>query len=186
MTDDMDVRSFFSTPKTMTTKDDSYYFHQTPVALAQDILTKHDGLFADGDVLYEPFKGEGAFYNHFPVRCTKKWAEIEEGVDFREVEDYDWVITNPPFKLGDRMTGHNAFTDILLHFTGKARKGILFLASASCFLSLTPRRQAILKATGWGITHLTMCNVKKWSGRYFIIVFQPNTTSLMDCLEKSY
>jgi hypothetical protein len=169
-----------------TIKDDSYYFHQTPIELAKDILTKCDNLFMDGDILYEAFKGEGAFYNHFPTRCEKKWAEITEGIDFRDVEDYDWVVTNPPFKLGDRKTGENAFFDILLYFTKKARKGIVFLASASCFLSITPRRQAILKETGWGIVSLTMCNVKQWSGRYFVIVLKPNTLSLMDCLSKTY
>jgi hypothetical protein len=179
-----DIRSFFGTNKKM--KDESYYFHQTPVALARDILAKHDGLFADGDVLYEPFKGEGAFYNHFPARCEKKWAEIEDGVDFTAVEGYDWVISNPPFKLGDRKTGGNAFWFLTDYFTARAKKGVVFLANDYCLNTLTPRRQAILRERGWGITSLTMCNVKAWRGRYYVIVLQPTTAPVLDFLEKTY
>ena len=52
--------------------------------------------------------------------------------------------------------------------------------------TLTPRRQNILKEKGWGITHLTMCNVKQWRGRYFIMVFQPTTSPIMDFLPNTY
>ena len=170
----------------MTDKDKLYYFHQTPVALARDILAKHDGLFQDGDVLYEPFKGEGAFYTQFPARCEKKWAEIEEGVDFRAVEGYDWVISNPPFKLGDREKGKNAFWTIVDHFTATARKGIIFLANDYCLNTITPKRQAILRERDWGITSLTMCNVKAWRGRYYVIVLQPTTTPIVEFFATTY
>ena len=170
----------------MPEKDATYYFHQTPPALAKDILAKYDFLFADGDVLYEAFRGEGAFYNQFPDRCEKKWAEIEDGVAYREVEGYDWVVSNPPYKLGDRKRGDNAFFTLTEYFTTKARKGIVFLASAVCLNSLTPKRQAVLRERGWGITHLTMCNVKAWCGRYYIIVLQPTAEPILDCLAKTY
>lgn len=167
-------------------KDDLYYFHQTPRALARDILAKYDFLFADGDVLYEPFRGEHAFFDQFPARCEHKWAEIEDGVDYTAIEDYDWVITNPPYRLGDRTRGKNAFFELTDYFSTRARKGIVFLASATCLCSLTPNRQAILRARGWGVTHLTMCNVKKWHGRYFVIVLQPTRAPVMDCLAGTY
>ena len=167
-------------------KDDTYYFHQTPIDLANDILKAHDNLFQDGDVLYEPFKGEGAFYNQFPDRCIHKWAEITEGRDYKEIDDYDWVITNPPFKLGDRKKGENAFWTLLDYFTTKARKGIVFLANDVCFNSITPRRQQILKERGWGLTHLTMCNVKAWRGRYYIMMFQRTDKPIMTFLTKTY
>lgn len=167
-------------------KNEVYYFHQTPADLAKDILQKHDALFQEGDVLYEPFKGEGAFFNHFPTRCEKKWAEIVEGKDYQTESDYDWVITNPPFRLEGQTGRRNAFFELLDYFSKKAKKGIVFLGNDYCLGTLTPRRQAILRQRGWGLTHITSCNVKKWRGRYYVLVFQPNKPSILDCLDKTY
>ena len=167
----------------METKDDRYYFHQTPMALARDILAKHDALFQDGDVLYEPFKGEGSFYTQFPARCERKWAEIVEGVDFKSVEGYDWVISNPPFKLGN---GTNAFWFIVEYFTSRARKGVIFLINDYCLATLTPKRQGILRERGWGITSLTTCNVKAWRGRYYVIVLEPTDKPIVEFFAETY
>jgi len=40
-------------------KDDKYYLHQTPESLGKDLI----GFLSlkEGDTLYEPFRGEGAF-----------------------------------------------------------------------------------------------------------------------------
>jgi len=44
----------------------------------------------------EPFKGEGAFFDHLPG--NPKWCEISLGIDFFSCnESVDWIITNPPF-----------------------------------------------------------------------------------------
>ena len=166
-------------------KDDTYYFHQTPTELAKDIVAKYNHLFQDGDILYEAFKGEGAFYNAFPNRCTKKWAEITEGKDYKEETDYDWVITNPPFRL-DGGTGRNAFWELIDYFTQHAKKGVIFLGNDYCMNTLTPLRQKTLRDRGGGLTHLLMVNVKKWRGRYFVLVFQPSPTSILDGIIKSY
>lgn len=167
-------------------KDETYYFHQTPTDLTKDILAKYDHLFQDGDVLYEAFKGEGAFYNNFPTRCTKKWAEITDGKDYHEETEYDWVITNPPFRLDENDTKRNAFWELIDYFTQHARKGVLFLANDRCISSLTPLRQQILRTRGWGVTHITTVNVKKWRGRYYVLVFQPTTAPILDFFNKTY
>ena len=57
-------------------KDATYYLHQTPTTLAHDLLQTFT--FHEDDVLLEPFKGEGAFYNAFPSANTKLWAEITD------------------------------------------------------------------------------------------------------------
>lgn len=166
-------------------KNDTYYFHQTPVQLAKDIITKFDALFEDGDILYEPFKGEGAFYNAFPERCEKKWAEIVEGKDYKDETDYDWVISNPPFRL-DGIHGRNSFWELVDYFSRRCRKGFIFLGNDYCLSTLTPRRQKQLRERGWGLTHITISNIKKWRGRYFILVFQPTATPILDYFEPTY
>jgi len=165
---------------------DAYTLHQTPVELAKDIMKKYDNLFEDGDILYEPFKGEGAFYNNYPTRCKNIWSEITQGKDYTSETEYDWVLTNPPFQLEGGKGRHNCIWELIDYFSTKAKKGFIFLVSDYGLSTLTPKRQGILKDKGWGITHLTMCSVKKWRGRYFIMVFQPTTKSVMDFLTTTY
>jgi hypothetical protein len=94
-------------------KDDTYYLHQTPETLARDLISKLD--ITDNDVLYEPFKGEGAFYNNFPINNITYYTEIEEQLDYKNFnENIDWVITNPPFKLDGENGRMNSFWYILL------------------------------------------------------------------------
>ena len=38
--------------------------------------------FEDNDILLEPCKGSGAFYNNFPDNTINKYCEINEGLDF--------------------------------------------------------------------------------------------------------
>lgn len=167
-------------------KDDIYFFHQTPAELATNIINKYDGLLNDNDILYEPFKGEGAFYNAFPNRCRKIWAEIVDGKDYTIEKEYDWVITNPPFRLEGDGGRRNAFWELLDYFSQHAKKGIIFLGNDYCLNTLTPLRQQKLKERGWGLTHMSMCNVKKWRGRYYVLVFQPSPTSIMGYFEGVY
>jgi len=54
------------------------------------------------------------------------------------------------------------------------------------FTTLTPVRQAVLKERGWGLTGLTMVNIKKWRGRYFLMVFEKDKPSVMTYLPGSY
>jgi hypothetical protein len=165
---------------------DTYLFHQTPVKLAADLIKTVP--LVDGDVVYEPFRGEGAFYNSLPDFVVKKWAEIEEGKDFKdETEPVDWVISNPPFSL--KSAGgkkENAFWKIILHFLPMIRKGVAFLGNDYCLTTLTPKRLSILEEMGFSITNLTVCNVKKWRGRYFFIIVQKTRSSFYRHLTDTY
>jgi hypothetical protein len=163
---------------------ETYQFHQTPYECAKDLI-KFVPL-VEGDVVAEPFKGEGAFYNNFPDAVIKKWAELEEGVDYTELEGYDWVITNPPFRLevGDKRV--NSFWTLIDYYTTRARKGIAFLGNDYCFSTLTPKRLAILKDRGWGMTKVVVCNIRKWRGRYFFFMLQKGETGMMDFLPSTY
>ena len=61
-------------------KDDTYYFHQTPPELAKRLIEFLP--LAAGDIVLEPFKGEGAFYDNFPTNVIREWTEIEDGRDY--------------------------------------------------------------------------------------------------------
>jgi hypothetical protein len=167
-------------PKTPT-----YYLHQTPADLARDLVATLD--FAPTDVLCEPFKGEGAFFNAFPAANPTLWAELEEGRDYTSIEEpFDWVITNPPFCLDTSGKRINAFWQLLDYYTQRSRKGIALLANDTCFCTLTPRRMEILKDRGWAIHKVIVCSVKKWRGRYFFMVFKREPTPFFTHLQNNY
>jgi len=166
-------------------EDEDYLFHQTPKELAKDLIDRLP--LQASDVLFEPFKGEGSFYDNFPLENKKVWCEIKEGKDYKDITGgVDWVITNPPFKLDTGTKPVNSFYFLLEYFTFLANKGIAFLGNDSCFSSLNPRRLNLLEQRGWSITNITVCNVKKWRGRYFFIVFEKKPTSFYNYLLKSY
>ena len=151
-------------------KDDQYYFHQTIPELCKDIISNIP--FNDDDILYEPFSGEGNFYNNFPEELEKHKSEIEDGLDFRDF-DYEGIkpttiISNPPFRIDNK----NAFFDILLFFA-KIRhiKKMYILWSSYCFSSLTPPRMLKLNQANLYLNKITCVNVKKWHGRYYLMEF---------------
>lgn len=161
-----------------------YHFHQTPRECAKDLIPFVP--LVEGDIVAEPFKGEGAFYDHFPDYVVKKWAEKEQGIDYTTLDDYDWVITNPPFRLdvGGKLV--NSFWPLIDYYSTRARKGIAFLGNDYCFSTLTPKRQAVLRERGWIMTKVVVCNIKKWRGRYFFFILQKGEGGLMDFLPNSY
>jgi hypothetical protein len=153
----------------------TYLLHQTPEELAKELIKVCP--FDDGDLVVEPFRGEGAFYNNFPPTVKKDWAELEEGKDYTTLQNYDWVVSNPPFQLDTGAKKVNSFWFLLDYYSTRAKKGIAFLGNDSCFCTLTPNRIKILTDRGWYIQKVVVCAVKKWRGRYFFIVLQkiPNT-----------
>jgi hypothetical protein len=166
--------------------EDAYKFHQTPKECAKDLIAFIP--FLPGDLVYEPFRGEGAFYDAFPANVVKDWAEIKMGKDFKDLSgNCDWVVSNPPFKLehtdGKR---RNAFWFLLDYYSTRANKGIAFLANDICFSTLTPNRMKLLKDRGWSITKCVVCAVKKWRGRYFFFILQKTPSCFMDFLLTNY
>lgn len=164
---------------------ETYLFHQTPNACAKDLIATLP--LTPTDRLYEPFKGEGAFFDNFPETNPKIWSELEEGRDYKDnTEEYDWVITNPPFRLDTGTKRVNAFYYILRYFTERAKKGIAFLANDACFGTLMPKRIQELNQSGWFITKIVVCSIKKWRGRYFFIVLQKQQNDFYQYLLPNY
>jgi len=152
-------------------KNEMWYLHQTPVSASKNIISEIE--WKDGEVVYEPFAGCGAFFDNLPSNVIKHRTEIEDGLDYLDFNHdqikVDTVISNPPFKID----GKNVFFKLLLYFAKISHiKKIIFFCSAVCFESLTPKRMKELNETGMFIQGLSVYSVKKWRGRYFAITFQ--------------
>jgi hypothetical protein len=166
-------------------KDDAYYLHQTPTELAKKLIEIVP--LQVGDVVYEPFRGEGAFYNSLPSTIVPKWSELVEGRDYKDFnESYDWVITNPPFRLQEQEKRVNSFWLLMDYFTDRATKGVAFLGNDQCFSALTPARIKKLADKGWYIQTIHVCAVKKWRGRYFFLVLSKKPSTLYSALSGTY
>lgn len=169
------------------TKNETYYFHQTPNDLAKELIKKVP--LVAGDKVVDSFRGEGAFYNNFPDFVEKGWCEITEGKDYKDYEgEIDWEITNPPFRLEDETKGKrvNSFYPLLEYYSTRVNKGIAFLANDYCFSTLTPIRMEKLNKLGWYLQGYTICNVKKWRGRYFFMIFTKEKNDKINYLLGSY
>jgi len=166
-------------------KNDIYFAHQTPVELAKLLIKKIT--LEEGDVILEPFKGEGSFYDNLPSNVVKDWTEIEDGRCYTSYEsECDWVITNPPYRLETGTKRINSFWIILNHFSDKVRKGMAFLINEKCFSALTPKRIKILNDKGVYLHKIVTCSVKKWYGRYFFLIFKKEGCNFHEALDKTY
>ena len=163
-----------------------YMFHQTPSKLAIDLM-QFVPLTID-DRCYEPFAGENAFYDAFPTFVSKDWTEITRGRDYTDYTgEYDWVITNPPFRVPNgNGVMKNAIYPLLLYFAKTAKKGIAFLVSDYAFNSLTPVRIAKMATLGFYLQTLTTCAVKEWRGRYIFMIWTKTQSSFFTCLKETY
>jgi hypothetical protein len=164
---------------------ETYLLHQTPEELCKELIKLCP--LQTGDMVIEPFKGEGNFYNNFPTNVLKDWTEIEQGRDYKTIDiEYDWVITNPPFKLETGTKRVNSFWFLLDYFSTRAKKGIAFLGNDTCFSTLTPRRITLLQERGWFIQKIVVCAVKKWRGRYFFFILQKMPNDFYKTLLPNY
>jgi hypothetical protein len=157
-------------------KDDKYYLFQTPIHTVQKLLVEVADELVEGETVLEPFKGEGHFYDSLPTTLLKEWCEIEDGRDYKFHGDrvFDWVITNPPFRMADAEGKlQNCFIEILFYFSTRVTKGIMVLINQKCLNSLTPCRMSKL---GLHLDRLIVCSVPQWYGRYYFLVFkkEPN------------
>lgn len=165
--------------------EEKYLFHQTPEELCIDLIRLVD--IQTNDILFEPFRGEGNFYRNFPNNTREAiWTEIKEGKDFLDILEpnlCDWIITNPPF----RIDGKNSCFDIVMKLLPCVRKGCCLLLNDYCFQSfLTPRRFLKMKELGFYISKITICNIKKWRGRYFFIQITKERNDFFNVLTQNY
>lgn len=104
------------------------------------------------DVWYDPFYGEGAYFDKFPTE-NKVWTEIAKGKDFFAFDGApDIICSNPPYSMIDAVLaksvalGPRVISYLLLHG------------------AMTPKRMEFMKAAGYGLTAIYTCKVFKWYG----------------------
>ena len=156
---------------------ETYLFHQTPEALCKELIKYVP--YEEGDILFEAFRGEGNFFRQFPSNTQNIWTELEEGKCYTSYQGkIDWVITNLPFRLETNRGRVNAFIQLLNYFSDRTEKGIAFLVNYKCWGAMTPKRMNELQKKGWYLQKAIVCNIKKWSGRYYFLIFTkiPNET----------
>ena len=155
---------------------------KTPKELAKKLVELVD--YSIGDRFYEPFRGDGAFYDVLPE--PKDWAEITLGRDFFNYLPFngscEHIITNPPF----RVDGMNSFIPILERSFNISTKTASFLINHKLMNTLTPVRLERYKQSGWAITRIHVVSVKKWFGRYWFVVFKKNSNSIITWDVKNY
>lgn len=102
--------------------------------------------------LYDPFMGEGVFYDNYPAENTKKWAEITKGRDFfQDNEKIDFIISNPPFSM---------LTDILIHSSNICRSGFGYIMPS---YALSYSRIMKIREYGFSISKIVYFeNPKEW------------------------
>jgi len=161
-------------------KDDPYYLHQTPPELALKLV---EYIPIDRtDTAWEPFKGEGAFYNALRQKTVHvEWSEIEEGRDYKDFSgNVDWIVTNPPFQAS------GSFSKLLLELAPRCNKGMALLGNDYCLSALTPKRIRLLASHGLYVSKIVSCNIKKWRGRYWFMIFTRDKSPDIDFLEGYY
>ncbi len=132
----------------------------------------------EGDVWYEPFKGEGAFYDLMPE--PKFYSEINEGLDmFENTQRCDRVVTNPPFAIVIDRKKQNGTIATLEKCFEVTNKSVSYLINLKCLNALTPVRLKRYSDAGWNITRLHIINIPLWFGRYYFITFEKGKPSII-------
>jgi hypothetical protein len=149
----------------------------TPKAVAQT----HISLIptTDEEVWYDPFRGNGAYYNQFPAANPKEWCELLRDRNFFTPLEYmartvsaddphvsipmrnpDVICSNPPFSILDRVLQHSIdlkpriISYLLLHG------------------AMTPKRMELLNRAGYGLVAIYTCKVYAWYGMAEAYVFE--------------
>ena len=151
----------------------------TPDDSAQKIIDWVIPQLKETDIILEPFKGNGAFYDKIPY--SKDYCEIDDGIDFFNYnKKVDWAISNPPFRVLDKGEPINAFIQIINHTMEICNKGFFYLINHKLWSSLTVKRLKDWKEKGWVISAIMVLEIKKLYGRYYVVKFEKNGESLIN------
>ena len=150
--------------------------HYTPRETAKELLK--DISFNENDIVLEPCKADGSFYDLIP--CEKDWCEIEQGRDFFNYKfdkKFTKLIVNPPYKCN--ATLKNICWKFMKKCFDYDADECWFLINHNMFNGLTPKRLNETKNKGYCVNFIRVINIKKWYGRYYWICFAKNSKSIL-------
>lgn len=151
----------------------------TPTDIVKRLLL--DVQFKDTDILFEPCRGGGAFYNEFPAHLSKHYCEIKEGKDLfkhNKEAEYTKCITNPPYKMKTEWGDVNICIRFIEKCMDLVNDECWFLLNSNMFGSLTPLRLTRYEELGWKLASIRIVNITKWYGRYYWICFSKNKPAI--------
>lgn len=127
------------------------------------------------EILLDPFKGRGAFYDNYPEKNKKFWCEIDEGVDFFDYKNpVHWVISNPPYSILNK---------VFDHLIKICKKGFALLLG---MINLSIKRIKYLETNGFFITKIKLLRVRGWFGTSCFVVWEKNKKSILDYDDEIY
>jgi hypothetical protein len=142
---------------------DKFY---TPISLVKIHLDKFKQI-PDDSIIFEPFYGNGAYFNEMKNRysnCKLIYNEIDIGLDFFEFEGkVDYIISNPPYSIIDR---------VLVKSVSLKPKIISYLIG---FGNITSKRIEFMNHNGYFITDFHLTKVYSWYGMSLLITFSNET-----------
>tara|TARA_E500000318_G_scaffold13276_1_gene12389 strand:+ start:5266 stop:5778 length:513 start_codon:yes stop_codon:yes gene_type:complete len=139
----------------------------TPLELAKKHIDMID--FKEGDLVLDPCKNDGSYYNQFPENVEKDYCEILEDKDFFSYEgEPDIIIQNPPYSMLTNWFQKNL--DL------KPRIFSMLIG----IHNLTLKRWRMCREAGYGITKFKLLKVKEWFGLSLIVVFEKDKEDIIE------
>ena len=146
------------------TPKDVFFTPQTAVTQHLSLITEYT---KPADKWFDPFYGEGVYYNSFPTE-NKDFTEITLQKDFFQYTlDTDVICSNPPYSM---------INQVLEHSVKLKPRVISYLIGMG---NLTPRRIEYMNVNGYGLAKVCMTKIYKWYGFSFICVFVKGAENCM-------
>jgi len=143
---------------------DVFYTPETLVEVHLELVKEYA---IEGDRWYDPFYGQGVYYESFPTE-HKDYTEIALGKDFFAYQSQvDMIVSNPPYSMID---------NVLTHSVSLKPRVISYLIGMG---NLTAKRMEYMNEQGYGLAKLHMTKVFKWYGMSFIVVFVKGAENCM-------
>ena len=132
--------------------------------------------FKDNDIVIEPCKGGGAFYNNLPNNIIKKYCEIKENKDYLLFNEMvDVTLSNPPF------VPRKLFWSFMLNAMKTTRREIYWLINMRSLEVFTKNRMEEIKKNEWYLQSMKILSDKRWRGRYVWCKFTKEPNDFFTC-----